>query len=120
VKGSKGLYVFTVTDFEDTDCVHVQIGSEEAYIPMRDIYDAASNHKQYLEAKARIDAMPEEERIAKADKEEELSDVLASILRRLDALEAHFTPAGLTILSEHLSRYLRDKLRQQTGVRNVS
>jgi len=67
VKGSKGLYVFTVKDFENTDSLHVQIGDEEAYIPMRDIYGAAENHKKYEAAKAKIDAMPEEERIEKAE-----------------------------------------------------
>ncbi len=67
MKGSKGLYVFTVTDFEDTDSLHIEIGGEEAYIPMRDIYGAAENHKKYLAAKAKIDAMPEEERMEKAE-----------------------------------------------------
>jgi len=69
MKGSKGLYVFTISEYEDTDSLHIQIGTEEAYIPLSDIYDAASNHKQYLAAKARIDAMPEEERIARDDNE---------------------------------------------------
>ncbi len=67
MKGSKGLYVFTITEYENTDCLRIQIGGEEVYIPMRDIYGAAERHKQYEEAKTKIDAMPEEERMEKAE-----------------------------------------------------
>ncbi len=58
MKGSKGLYVFTITEYENTDCLRIQIGGEEVYIPMRDIYGAAERHKQYEEAKTKIYAMP--------------------------------------------------------------
>src|SRR5260221_2142375 len=67
MKGSKGLYQFTISEYENTDSLHIQIGSEEAYIPMRDIYGAAENYKKYEAAKAKIDAMPEEERIEKCE-----------------------------------------------------
>jgi len=67
MKGSKGLYVFTITEYENTDCLRIQIGGEEVYIPMRDIYGAAERHKQYEEAETNIDAMPEEERMEKAE-----------------------------------------------------
>jgi len=120
MKGSKGLYVFSIGEYEDTDSLRIQIGGEVVYIPMRDIYDAAERHKKALTALSQIAAKPEEKRMAKADKEEDITDILASILRRLDGLEASFTPAGIAILSEHVSRHMRDKLRQQTGVRNVS
>ncbi len=115
MKGSKGLYVFSIGEYEDTDSLRIQIGGEVVYIPMRDIYGAAERHKKEIAALSQIAAMPEEKRMVKSDKEEELSDVLASIARRLDALEAHFTPAGLDILTGIIDQRLAVKIRQQLG-----
>src|SRR6266702_466519 len=103
VKGSKGLYVFTVKDFENTDSLHVQIGDEEAYIPMRDIYGAAENHKKYEAAKAKIDAMPEEERMEKCESKLEqqlrkfsvLADDVRYLLIRVEQ-------GNLATIEEHL------------------
>ena len=52
----------------------------------------------------------------RAEKEENLADLLTAILNRLDILESHFTPPGLDILSETLERRLVARLRRQGSV----